>query len=134
MEINISEDSPSSSLLGQHPKMVSVRSDTRYVGKEPVTVRRLDEVVSDTAAIMVKMDVQGYEKQVLKGAAGIMGQIKIIFAEMPLEVLYEGAATFEELYRDIVKLGFRCTDIERGMIDKKRLETLQINALFVRSD
>lgn len=47
-----------------------------------VPVRRLDDVLGDEGAIaLLKVDVEGYEKPVLEGAAGLLDRVECIYFE-----------------------------------------------------
>lgn len=70
--INISEYSVFSSILNQLPQLSEQYSDSRYVGKEEINIRQLDSVFNDYYTsgdkVLLKIDTQGYEKNVLAGA------------------------------------------------------------------
>jgi hypothetical protein len=66
-----------------------------------VNVKRLDTVIQslETPAtnILLKIDVQGFELDVLKGAVGVFDQILVIVCEVNLALLYEQQCTFDSI-------------------------------------
>lgn len=55
-------------------------------------------------ANVLKVDTQGYELEVLKGAAGLLssGKIDLVYAEVIFAPLYDDLPAFDELYRFLV--------------------------------
>lgn len=75
---------------------------------EQVEVRRLDGVLEGDPAksVSLKMDVQGFEKQVLEGAKDPLKRTNAIYVELPIAHLYEGLWTFAEAVAYMENLGF----------------------------
>ena len=135
-EINIAGNSQSSSLLPMLARHLSAAPTSGYVGTETVTVVPLDEALADATAgecYMLKMDVQGFETEVLRGAAETMKRIAVIYTEMSLQPLYSGEAMFTDLSRDIMALGYRCVGLQPGYADAANREMLQVDGVFVRN-
>lgn len=135
-EINIAGNSQSSSLLPMLERHLSAAPSSGYVGREAVGVVPLDEVLANAAAdecYMLKIDVQGFETEVLRGASVTLRRVAVIYTEMSLQPLYAGEAGFAELSRDIMALGYRCVGLQPGYVDAANREMLQIDAVFVRN-
>jgi FkbM family methyltransferase len=135
-EINIAGNSQSSSLLPMLERHLTAASGSGYVGTETTTVIPLDEALADAAAdecYMLKMDVQGFETEVLRGATKTMARIAVIYTEMSLQPLYAGEAVFTDLARDIMALGYRCVGLQPGYADAANREMLQVDGVFVRN-
>jgi FkbM family methyltransferase len=66
--------------------LTSRRSDDQnYVadrGKVPVSVQRLDDVVASGPTRLLKLDVEGYELQVLRGAHRLLESTGIVYCEL----------------------------------------------------
>jgi FkbM family methyltransferase len=83
-----------------------------FAGTESVTERvavdTLDNVLrgDPAASIFLKADVQGFEKQVLEGAAETLKRTQAIYLELPVEHLYEGSWSFPEAIHYLDALGF----------------------------
>src|SRR3546814_4488279 len=91
--INVSENLASSSLLDVEARSVEALRETGYTGTEEIVVRTLDEVVEPDwrRPLALKIDTQGFELEVLKGAQQTLADIPAILLEMSLTPLYKGA-------------------------------------------
>jgi FkbM family methyltransferase len=70
--INISANSWSSSMLDVVPRSLERETSVGYTGQQNVSFRRLDDFIPesspDSQSIFLKLDVQGFEGQVLLGS------------------------------------------------------------------
>jgi FkbM family methyltransferase len=129
------EYSPSSSIL---PLAEVHKTSFPYAvqGSElKIEVKKLDDVLAGRelrGPVLLKIDVQGFEKQVLAGATKTLASVDLLLVEMSLEPLYAGEPLFDELYREIYAAGFSL----RGILDMLRRSSdrrpLQVDALFER--
>jgi FkbM family methyltransferase len=98
-----------------------------------VDVRTLDGVlkaVNWTEPIdLLKIDVQGAELLVLKGASECIRRTRLIWTEVSFRELYEGAAVFSEIYQFMDAQGFRLMALAEGFRGVGQ-ELLQGDALF----
>jgi len=135
-EINIAQNSYSSSLLDMLPAHLNAAPDSQYVGKETVTVKTLDSVFDELCAasknIYMKIDTQGFESNVLKGAERSLPRIGMIQMEMSLVPLYGGQMLFEELLAFMREKGYRFVGIESEFSDPRTGDILQVNGFFRR--
>lgn len=133
-EIHVSENSVSSSLLPMLSDHEKYAPHSRYVGTERVEVRRLDDMFTDVRGaarhIWLKLDVQGFEDRVLRGAANSLKSIEFIQVELSLRPLYEGQKTYRELAADIEQHGFILVGVEPGFLDRDTGELLQMDGIF----
>lgn len=108
----------------------------RFVGCEKVPVRRLDNVVMDYmrdfTKPFLKIDVQGYEPQVLCGGLKTLAQLVGLQLELSLTHLYEGERTFSETLAFVESHGFLLHDINPCYADKNTGRTYQVDAVFFR--
>ena len=106
-EINVLGSHTMSSLLEptELAKAYNPGGETR---RERVQVETLDRVLADDPAsdIFLKLDVQGFEKEVLAGAAETLERCCALQVELPIEPLYEGNWRFTEALDQIEQLGF----------------------------
>lgn len=80
------------------------------VGTITVPVARLDTLLSPTqvrAPALLKIDVQGFEYEVLRGIAGLVPQIRWIYVEASFVELYRGQRLYAEIADLLAELGYR---------------------------
>lgn len=135
-EINVAGNSVSSSLLEVDARSIAAAPESGFVGKEKVEIRPLDGVADPAwpRPLALKIDTQGYEREVLDGAAATLPEVVLILVEMSLTPLYRGAPGFAELYATIENLGFRCIGMTQGFADHDANELLQVDGLFIRNE
>ena len=106
-----------------------------YVGTEDVPVNRLDDLwaLQPSDRVMLKIDVQGYEKPVLDGAQRILSSCNAVVVEMSLIPLYEGQILAKQLWELLEAAGFEAWSFDPGFCDPKSGRMLQMDGLFVRS-
>ena len=96
------EHTPSSSLLTStaHGRQLFPQTSIESLTKVPLTTldkalyRYIDQMPGD---ILLKLDVQGFEDRVLRGAAGVLAKSSACVLEVCLDSLYEGQAQFFDL-------------------------------------
>lgn len=103
-------------------------------GSERVVVNRLDDVLDEIAepgdSIFLKLDVQGSELPVLRGAERSLTRVQGLEIELSLAPLYRGQALAGEVIDYLEKRGFRMIWLERILVEPSTRELLQIDALF----
>jgi FkbM family methyltransferase len=89
------------------------RQETAVVSEVPVPVTTLDAVLPSAAVVdLLKIDVQGFERCVLRGGAVTLKRTRILLIEMNLVPHYQGDDTFASLYDLITReLGFAFWDM-----------------------
>jgi FkbM family methyltransferase len=84
--------------------------------------------------VLLKLDAQGFELEVLKGATRTLSTIDHVLVETSVGgALYEGEATFDDVYRMLTGRGFRFAGIWDQMRDPRNDSPLQVDALFSRA-
>jgi Methyltransferase FkbM domain len=76
---------------------------------EAIEIRTLDTVAPElklASTVLLKIDTQGFEKNVLLGGERTLPQIKIIIVETSFAELYRGQPRFPEIYRWLEERGF----------------------------
>ncbi len=137
LEINISGNSHSSSLREILPAHVNSEPRSGYVGKETVQVRTLDSVFPEmcgtSGSVYLKIDTQGFEDKVLKGATDSLPFIGVVQLEMSLVPLYAGEQLFPEMCPRMRELGYSLVGIETGFSDRESGNVLQVDGTFRRA-
>jgi hypothetical protein len=118
-----------SGLRERYPAAANVR-------EQPVRVTRLDSIWPhlrvDGARVLLKSDTQGYEREVLNGAAGCLSKIDGVLMETSVDPIYDGEAPMMELLSFMDAQGFRLAGIEAGSHEKTTGRLLQADCLFLR--
>lgn len=134
--INVSNNSSSSSILEMLPQHLESAPHSKFIDKEDIEVKALDAVFSDLCDIedniMLKIDTQGYEKNVLEGAKASLQYVKIIQLEMSIVPLYDNEMLFRDMIDYLEKLGFKLFSLENGFANPETGQLLQVDGVFVR--
>jgi len=135
--INISGNSVFSSILKMTETHIKGAPDSAYIDSEEIYINKLDNIretfLKNEDNIFIKIDVQGYELEVLEGAINTLPKIKGIQIELSLVHLYEGQSLYHNMLGYIINLGFELYDILPVFRDKKSRRLLQFDGIFFRS-
>ncbi len=135
-EFHVAGNSISSSLLPMEDLHVEAAPRSAEVATIQVRTARLDEVLPSilpSGVFLLKIDTQGTEREVLRGAAGVLDRMIGVNTELSFVPLYKGQALFPEMFETITGLGFKLADLSPGF--RRRLtaqDLLQCDALFLR--
>ncbi|ASW86157.1 FkbM family methyltransferase [Mycobacterium intracellulare] len=108
-----------------------------YVGAEDVAVYRLDsvapEILRPTDVTFLKIDVQGFEKQVLAGSESTLANSCVgMQLELSFLPLYEGSMLIPEALEWAYSKGFTLTGLLPCFIDPRDGRMLQADGVFLR--
>ena len=101
-----------------------------------VKLVRLDSIFRNhdfERPVLLKLDIQGYEPEALRGAAGILSQIDYVLVETSFKPMYEGEMLFTEILSLMQSFGFRFLRPIDWLEDPRTGEVLQMDALFAKS-
>lgn len=128
--------SPSSSMLSMTDKHRANFPYTKESKTVAVEMERLDDLASQlqlTDNILIKLDVQGFEQQVIAGGTTLFSQAKVLIMETSFDTLYQGQPLFDDMYSLVVKkLGFRYEGSFEQLISPVDERILQQDAIFIR--
>jgi FkbM family methyltransferase len=99
-----------------------------------VPVTTLDEALEDIAIppeALLKLDLQGFEAEALRGADQTLRSVSHVLLEIALRPSYEGEPTFEALLDQLRPYGFRFLRPVEILRDPSG-EIVQMDALFAR--
>jgi FkbM family methyltransferase len=134
--INISANSHSSSFLPVSARSVQIEPGIAYVAHQEAQLRRLDgmieQIVRPGEVIYLKIDTQGYELNVLKGALNAISRVRLIQLETAFFEGYQGQPLIEDVIRFLRELGYRIVAMEPGWEDSKTAEMLETDLIFAR--
>ena len=89
--------------------------------------------VSLERPVFLKLDVQGYEPQVLEGAVETLKRVDHVLLEASFRPMYEGEKTFMDIARTMESYGFQFLRPVDWLSDPHNGEVLQMDALFARA-
>lgn len=138
LEFFRSVHSPSSSFLKMEDlhKEAFPESNAGQVNEAiPVKVNTLDTIFNEVRPeknILLKIDVQGFEKEVLHGAINMMKEVKVVIIEMSLAKLYKDQPLFHDIYMIMHERGFSYKGNLSQMSHPQTNEVMQLDAIFVK--
>ncbi len=139
-EMNLFERSDFNSLLspaGDHS--VSFGTGVRVCSSERVQLKRLDGVISECIAgiteprIFLKMDTQGHDLEVLKGASTCLPAIQAIQSEMAAKLLYAKMPHMGDALLQFHSLGFSPSAFHPVNIDVDGFTVIEWDCVMVQS-
>jgi FkbM family methyltransferase len=133
-ELHISKRSDSSSLLPIGEGQTTAYPGTEEASVEAIALETLDNLLTEPPAspVLLKIDVQGAELAVLRGAEKTLATVDSIFVEMSFVELYEGQALANEVIEFLAARGFRIAGVFGPAYDADG-RCLQVDALFKRN-
>jgi FkbM family methyltransferase len=137
LEINVASNNAESSSVLEFTKWHSTGAPSITMkSKEKIRQVTLKSIIDKTKnrAIFIKVDVQGYELEVLKGIGNKnWPRIKGMIVEVNLVETYKNAPLIEEVLDFMRKKNFRPLRIEPGFGLANFGQQLQADILFVRN-
>lgn len=135
--IHLSKNSVSSSVLPILDSLIEYEPETKYFGEQTVPMFSLDTVtqpysIKSFKSILLKIDVQGFEKSVIQGSTEILPYVNALQLELSLVPLYENQVLFYEMIGILDQLGFEAYAIIPGFADTKTGRMLQVDGIFIR--
>ena len=82
--------------------------------------------------ILIKIDVQGFEKEVIIGGLNIFKIAKIIIIEVSFIELYADEPKFKGIYEILEPLGFSYMGSLKQSVNKKDGSYLQADCIFIK--
>lgn len=133
-QIHVSAADDSSSLLPIGRGQVEAFPGTQEERTEEVRVERLDDVLTQPIErpALLKIDVQGYELEALRGADETLGHVDAIYVECSFTELYDGQPLADEVVCHLRDRGFRLAGVY-GVARTPAGACLQADFLFRRA-
>ncbi len=114
---------------------VAEGSELARASSEDVQVEPLDHIVARHALpgpYLLKVDTQGFEREVLAGASSVLGRTVALEIELSFRSLYAGQPPAHEMLALIDDLGFGLVGLYPGYADPRTGYALELDGLFVR--
>lgn len=136
IEINVSSNSEASSILNMLDSHLNVSSEFAYVDTETVRLHKLDTIaknyVNQANSVYMKIDVQGFELEVLAGASDILDKVNGIQLELSLTQLYEEQPLWNEVLAKMNQLNYELYAIIPVFTDMQTGKLLQMDGIFCK--
>lgn len=126
----------SSSALTISDKHIDSFPHTKNRKQITVPVQTLDNLFGsreDLGPLLIKLDVQGYEKHVIAGGPETLSRTQALIIETSFETLYENQPLFDEMYDTIRGLGFSYAGSIEQLYSPHTGKIIQQDALFVKT-
>jgi len=135
-DMYISKNSVSSSLY----KITNVHTDaaesSETMTHETVQINMIDELynnyIDKDSIVMLKIDVQGYELEVLRGSLSFLSRCRLIKLELSTKNLYEHQPLYFEIDKFLRENQYSLVDLVPGFRDKTGI-LLQYDAVYARN-
>lgn len=140
VSINVSDDTQFSSIKNLKKDFVSNTSAASVIKTELVKISKVDSLkniyFTENDVILLKIDTQGFEKEVLEGASELLKSVKGIKIEIPLVnhlEIYEDVDWDIKTYFDkFYALGFKPVSIDALGADKLTGFVNEVDCMFIR--
>ncbi len=134
-EFNVNKFAPSSSFLKINKNHINSFPYTAESKKELVSMKTLDSFADEMQLepnVLLKLDVQGFELNVLYGAPKILKNVYLILIEVSFIELYEKQPLFHDIYSFLEPRGFKYCGNLNQLNDPVTNRILQADAIFLR--
>jgi FkbM family methyltransferase len=131
-----SEFSASSSIIGMTDLHKEAFPYTRNVSEEKIFIKRFDDIVKDLKLekqLLMKIDVQGFELKVLKGAEETLKHVAVIILETSFYELYQSQPLFKDIYNYLIGSGFNYFGSLEQIYDERDGKILQSDSIFIKN-
>ena len=135
-ELRVADHNAASSFLPVTDRILEAAPEASQVATERVPMARIDSIapglLDGSRAVMLKMDVQGWELHVLRGAERTLEQVVAVETELNFGNLWGGGATISEVVAHLLERGFDLVALEHGLRAADDHLPLQADGIFVR--
>jgi len=135
-EIRTAGDSVSTSMFEPDEFHLAKDPECAQVGTEAVTMARLDtvwdELVQEDDRVYLKIDIEGYELNALRGAEMALSHVAVVEAELSLVPNYVGAPLLPEVIAFLDQRGFKTLTLENNHASDHDGQTGMVDGIFVR--
>jgi FkbM family methyltransferase len=135
-EINITNNSQSSSFLNFSNHEVIKSSEIEVIKKQQISIKTLDQLFDDLISNyknpFLKLDVQGYELKVLEGAKKSLSKLVGVQLEMSFEEVYEGEYLYNQMIEYLKQRNFYLCALKNGFHNIHTGQLIQADGIFYR--
>jgi hypothetical protein len=136
MTINVTKWSTAASFLPPS-KYGKEERGTVVQATETVRVERLDSIFADclpaisNPRVFLKVDTQGWDREVIRGAEQVVGSIPAIQVEMSVQPIYQGMPDYVEFISYLRGLGYEIATV--APVDRDaQLRLVEFDCVLIR--
>lgn len=139
LEINVTGGGGgASSFLPMTSAVTEHAPELAVVARERVRVTTLSDLARrhypEGDRLFLKLDVQGYERNVIEGGRDVLGRVVGLRVELSVLKCYEGEPLLCDMLPYLDGLGFKLAGIEPAWSDERTQEVFQLDGIFFRPD
>lgn len=127
--------------LRSTPSFLELGAEDNY--EVEVSVAKLDDILTssknksatwfnENGVDIFKIDTQGWELEVLRGATEVLKRTKVVLTEWQFDDIYGQPPPLHELDKNLSDAGFRLWDISHIYKDLKTMRTLWVDLIYAR--
>ncbi|MEJ7678570.1 MAG: FkbM family methyltransferase [Segetibacter sp.] len=134
-QIYLNEYSPSSSLLKMEDEHKKHFDFAKKESACNIVIKRIDDVMQIEflqKPVLLKIDVQGFEEQVIQGGKMFIKGCEMIIIEVSFTELYNQQPLFHTIYKLLFTLGFKYSGNYEQLISPEDGSILQADAIFIK--
>ena len=91
-----------------------------------------DDLVPARANVFLKIDTQGWDLEVLRGAASSLSKIAALQSEVSVQPIYEGMPTMQDALEYLERVGFAVSGLFPVTLDQQ-LRVVEFDCIAVRA-
>ena len=139
LNIYLSQDSQFNSAKQIDQRFTAHFKESAVMDTEEVELRTLDSLIGEyyetDTNIFLKIDTQGFEKEVLEGATELIKHVKGVKIEVPLQFIYKNVDWgLTQIVSFFDERGFACASISEISANKKSGFVQEVDAIFVKKE
>lgn len=140
-EINITSSAAFCSFYepNDHCDEFGAKNATEIIGKECVTVRRLDSIIEqasshvDDPRFFLKMDTQGHDIEVFKGVGKYMDQVLGLQSELAVIPIYQKITRMNHIISEYESHGYEIVGLFPVNWDKKTSRVIEFDCVMTKT-
>jgi FkbM family methyltransferase len=134
--IDVHVNAPTSSTMaGFSPELLlAAVNPITSIDQKVIKVSRLDDFGPFEGPVLLKLDVEGYEADVLRGAPSTLAATEVIIAEVTVLKRHMKAMSFGQFMSYLESLGFALVDFAALTPIRRDGPLSYVDAVFVRAD
>jgi len=137
VKILLSDYTPSSSILSMKPSHPNLFEVTQSGKTEEIEIKKLNDFKNEFVnykSLCLKIDVQGFEEQVICGGDEILQKTNVIIIETSFVELYESQTLFSDIYKLLKNHGFSFHGTFDQLYSNKLPFPVQADSIFIKQD